>query len=73
MSGWAIGRVLGARDVIEDEIVIRQESSLMSLMTVQDFCKHDDFEILVIEANVDKVLRSFEIVHQETPYSTIWY
>ena len=34
----------------------------MGLTTVQDFRRHEDFKILVIGANADRILRSFEIV-----------
>ena len=60
--GWAIGRILGVRDVVEDKIVTGQKFSPTGLTTVQDFRRHEDFQVLVIGANVDRILRSFEVV-----------
>ena len=51
-----------ARDVIEDEIVAGQKFSPTGLTMVQDFDRHEDFQVLVIRANSDRILRSFEVV-----------
>ena len=34
----------------------------MGLTMVQDFRGHEDFEVLMIGANSDRILRSFEVV-----------
>ena len=55
MLRWAISRVLGTRNVIENEIVTGYEFGPTSLTVVQDFHRYEYFEILVIRSNMDRV------------------
>jgi hypothetical protein len=52
---WAIGGVLLARSMSENEVVICKKLSPTSLATVKDFGGHKSCQILVIRENLDRV------------------
>src|SRR5438045_8565525 len=58
----SIGRVLVASDVVQNEVIARQDFSPSGLTAVKNLVCHKPFEILVVEANMDGVFRSFKVV-----------
>ena len=58
----SIGRVLVASDVVQNEVIARQDFGPLGLTAVKNLGCHKPFEILVVGANMDGVFRSFKVV-----------